>query len=89
MIWYICCFNNSKNESVTCWSHQGYISPPNKNYIIIWYNGNNHSAWIKHGVPSKQPTKVLNISVTGYGKYLPVNEETLPQSIDNVTNIET
>ena len=27
--------------------------------------------------------------MTGNGKYLPVNEKTLPPSIDNVTNIET
>ena len=82
-------FYNSKHESVTCWSHQGYISPPNKNFILIRHNRINHFAWIKHGVHSKQPTKVLNISVMGDVKYLPVNDKTLSPSIDNVTNIET
>ena len=82
-------FYNREDESVTFWSHTGYIFPPNKHCILIWHNGINCFDWIKDGVPSKYPTKVVDISLTVNYKYLPVNNKIPPLVIDNVTNIET
>ena len=44
---------NKTKDTTTHWYHDGFITPPEKDCLLIWHNGTDHFNWIKPKGDSK------------------------------------
>ena len=48
-------------DSVSCWSHDSHIYPPDGECLLMWHNGTNHFNWIKRNKERASISSVLLI----------------------------